>query len=80
MSEEDESMAEQSDNESGLDFILSLEDVPSKMPPHLELFKTRVICNSDAPIHVNSHMLLTSFKFLILHFLCYIFLKKFSTH
>ncbi|QCD78199.1 DNA-directed RNA polymerases I and III subunit RPAC1-like [Vigna unguiculata] len=54
MSEEDESMAEQSDNESGLDFILSLEDVPSKMPPHLELFKTRVICNSDAPIHTDT--------------------------
>lgn len=57
MSEEDESMAEQSDNESGLDFILSLDDVPSKIPPHLELFKTRVLCNNDAPIHVNSHAL-----------------------
>ncbi|KAG2394741.1 DNA-directed RNA polymerase IV and V subunit 3B DNA-directed RNA polymerase [Vigna angularis] len=54
MSEEDESMGEQSDNKSGLDFILSLEDVPSKIPPHLELFKTRVMCNSDAPIHTDT--------------------------
>jgi len=57
MSEEDESMVEQSDNGLGLDFILSLDDVPSKLPPHLELFRTRVLCNNDAPIHVNPHAL-----------------------
>ncbi|KAL2332850.1 hypothetical protein Fmac_014063 [Flemingia macrophylla] len=53
MSEEDESMSEQS-NELGLDFILSLDDVPSKLPPHLELFKTRVLCSNDAPIHTDT--------------------------
>ncbi|KAG4935346.1 hypothetical protein JHK84_049534 [Glycine max] len=52
-SSEDESMSEQS-NELGLDFILSLDNVPSKLPPHLELFKTRVLCNNDAPVHTDT--------------------------
>lgn len=35
------------------DYIMNLEDVPSKLPSHLELLKTRVICNMDAPQHVS---------------------------
>ncbi|XP_010534813.1 PREDICTED: DNA-directed RNA polymerases I and III subunit RPAC1 [Tarenaya hassleriana] len=31
--------------------IWDLPDVPSKLPPHLELQRTRVVCNKDAPIH-----------------------------
>ncbi|RDX83151.1 DNA-directed RNA polymerases I and III subunit RPAC1 [Mucuna pruriens] len=52
MSDEDESMPES--NGLGLDYILKLDDVPSKLPPHLELFKTHVLCNSDAPIHTET--------------------------
>ncbi|KAK7301902.1 hypothetical protein RJT34_12779 [Clitoria ternatea] len=56
MSEEDESMSdfEEGEEGSGLDFILSLDDVPSNLPPHLELLKTRVLCNSDAPQHTDT--------------------------
>ncbi|CAJ1963847.1 unnamed protein product [Sphenostylis stenocarpa] len=54
MPEGDVSMAEESNNGSGLDYIMSLEDVPSKLPPHLELFKTRVLCNNDAPVHTET--------------------------
>lgn len=53
MLEEDESMSEQS-NELGLDFILSLDSVPSKLPPHLELIKSRVLCSNDAPLHTDT--------------------------
>jgi len=32
---------------------LDMPDVPSgKLPEHLELQRTRVVCKSDAPIHV----------------------------
>lgn len=34
------------------DYIMNLEDVPSTLPTHLELQKTRVFCNLDAPQHV----------------------------
>ncbi|KAK7255364.1 hypothetical protein RIF29_28773 [Crotalaria pallida] len=42
--------------ESGdaLDYIMNLESVPSKLPQHLELLKTRVLCNNDAPIHTDT--------------------------
>lgn len=66
-SEEDESMSEleeqeeqtkqtksgKDDNGSVLDYIMNLESVPSKLPPHLELIRTRVLCNNDAPQHVS---------------------------
>ncbi|XP_027336559.1 DNA-directed RNA polymerases I and III subunit RPAC1 [Abrus precatorius] len=60
MSEEDESMSEFEEQEQeqsgggGLDYIMSLESVPSKLPPHLELLRTRVLCNSDAPQHTDT--------------------------
>ncbi|KAF7815994.1 DNA-directed RNA polymerases I and III subunit RPAC1 [Senna tora] len=61
-SDEDESMSEQEeqtksgkeDNGSVLDYIMSLESVPSKLPPHLELLKTRVLCKIDAPQHTDT--------------------------
>lgn len=40
--------------------IWDLPDVPmGQLPPHLELQRSRVFCNSDAPIHV-----LRSYSFL----------------
>ncbi|XP_061353173.1 uncharacterized protein LOC133297953 isoform X2 [Gastrolobium bilobum] len=64
MSEEDESMSEieeqertagEHDNDGGiLDYIMSLESVPSKLPPQIELFRTRVLCNNDAPQHTDT--------------------------
>lgn len=69
MSEEDDSMSEieeqeQKENGGGLDYIMSLESVPSKLPPHLELLRTRVLCNNDAPQHVS----IISFAFYPLNF------------
>ena len=59
MSEEDEPMSgmEETENqtrkeESGLDYILSLDNVPSKLNPRVELLMTRVLCKNDAPEHV----------------------------
>ncbi|KAI4307843.1 hypothetical protein L6164_030980 [Bauhinia variegata] len=64
MSEVDDSMSEveeqeelqrkKEENGSGLDYILSLESVPSKLPPRLEELKTRVFCKSDAPVHTDT--------------------------
>ncbi|XP_028785431.1 DNA-directed RNA polymerases I and III subunit rpac1 [Neltuma alba] len=63
-SSEDESMSELDEQEeqrkptrsegSVLDYIMSLESVPSKLPPHLELMRTRVFCNNDAPDHTDT--------------------------
>ncbi|KAK4252548.1 hypothetical protein QN277_014534 [Acacia crassicarpa] len=39
---------------SVLDYIMSLESVPSKLPPHLDLMRTRVFCNNDAPDHTET--------------------------
>jgi len=69
----------------GLDYILSLDDVPSKLPPHLELFRTRVLCNNDAPIHVNalnlSFILFKLFQFYPFYAICFFFFKNiFNTH
>lgn len=36
-----------------LDYIMNLESVPQKLPPHLELLRNRVLCNVDAPQHVS---------------------------
>ncbi|KAK7305273.1 hypothetical protein VNO77_43175 [Canavalia gladiata] len=58
MSEEDESMSEfeeQEQNDGGvLDYIMNLDSVPTKLPPHLELLRTRVLCNNDAPQHTDT--------------------------
>lgn len=48
--------------------IFDLPDVPKGLPPHLELQRTRVVCNVDAPIHVRrsklqSFMLCIGYKF-----------------
>ncbi|KAE8098885.1 hypothetical protein FH972_016916 [Carpinus fangiana] len=61
---EAESMSEsesESDSQSGgeksrggLDYIMSLPDVPMKLPPHVELQRTRVLCNADAPNHTDT--------------------------
>ncbi|KAK4275292.1 hypothetical protein QN277_018403 [Acacia crassicarpa] len=63
-SSEDESMSEVDEQEeqekktksegSVLDYIMSLESVPSKLPPHLDLMRTRVFCNNDAPDHTET--------------------------
>ncbi|GKV44565.1 hypothetical protein SLEP1_g51734 [Rubroshorea leprosula] len=47
-------MAEKEGKEEKKEFsIWDLPDVPmGKLPPHLELQRTRVVCNADAPIHV----------------------------
>ena len=41
----------------------AVDDVPDqqekKLPDYLELQRTRVVCNADAPIHVYIHMLLS---------------------
>lgn len=60
--EEEETEAESmSESESGgekskggLDYIMSLPDVPTKLPPHVELQRTRVLCNADAPTHTDT--------------------------
>jgi len=46
---------------------MNLEDVPSTLPTHLELQKTRVFCNLDAPQHVTIYLSIFSFSF----FFCY---------
>lgn len=39
--------------EKGFVSALDMPDVPSqKLPPHLELRRTRVLCNADAPDNV----------------------------
>ncbi|XP_045819431.1 DNA-directed RNA polymerases I and III subunit RPAC1-like isoform X2 [Trifolium pratense] len=62
MSESDDSMSEidaQEQNHSngvggGIpDYIMNLDNIPAKLPTHLELHKTRVICNIDAPQHTD---------------------------
>ncbi|XP_015900662.3 uncharacterized protein LOC107433811 [Ziziphus jujuba] len=41
--------------ESGVEWIKELSDVPTgKLPPHLELQRTRVECKADAPIHTDT--------------------------
>ncbi|KAJ7963595.1 DNA-directed RNA polymerases I and III subunit like [Quillaja saponaria] len=67
MSEEDESVSEleeqeketnygKEDKKGGgvLDYIMSLDSVPPKLPPRLELLRTRVLCNNDAPDHTDT--------------------------
>ncbi|KAG2682624.1 hypothetical protein I3760_11G199700 [Carya illinoinensis] len=64
MSEEEEESEAESMSESesggrgesrgGLDYIMSLPDVPMKLPPHVELQRTRVFCNADAPNHTDT--------------------------
>ena len=55
----------------GIEWIMNLPDVPMKLPPHVELQRTRVECKADAPIHVPfssfSHVLfvLSSYSFFI---------------
>ena len=81
-SEEDESMSEMEEQENNqkkkqtkhekndggvLDYIMSLESVPPKLPPHLDLLRTRVLCNNDAPQHVPPRSL-SIFRFLMVHF------------
>ncbi|KAL0771826.1 hypothetical protein Bca101_036977 [Brassica carinata] len=34
--------------------IMDLADIPTGLPPHLQLQRTRVLCKNDAPIHVPS--------------------------
>ncbi|CAA7032761.1 unnamed protein product [Microthlaspi erraticum] len=34
--------------------INDLPDIPTGLPPHLELQRTRVVCKNDAPIHTSS--------------------------
>ncbi|MCH96858.1 DNA-directed RNA polymerases I and III subunit RPAC1-like, partial [Trifolium medium] len=62
MSESDDSMSEideQEQNHSngvggGIpDYIMNLDNIPAKLPTHLELHKSRVICNIDAPQHTD---------------------------
>lgn len=72
MSGKDKSLHNMSESESeqdgvgkeGIEFIMNLPDVPMKLPPHLELQRTRVECKADAPIHVLffsiSHILIVS--------------------
>ncbi|KAK7247232.1 hypothetical protein RIF29_42110 [Crotalaria pallida] len=42
------------ENEDALDYIMNLKSVPSKLPEHLQLLKTRVLCNNDAPQHTDT--------------------------
>ena len=47
--------------------IWDLPDVPmGQLPPHLELQRSRVLCNKDAPIHVFRH-----YPFPLLSSLCF---------
>lgn len=39
---------------SGIDYIMNLPDVPMNLPSHIELQRTRVLCNADAPIHTDT--------------------------
>lgn len=57
-SDSDASMTE-AQKEKGFVSALDMPDVPSqKLPPHLELRKTRVLCNADAPDNVFLALLL----------------------
>lgn len=38
----------------GIEWIMNLPDVPTKLPPHVELQRTRVECKADAPIHTDT--------------------------
>ncbi|XP_024004460.1 DNA-directed RNA polymerases I and III subunit rpac1 isoform X2 [Eutrema salsugineum] len=38
-------------------------DVPARLPPHLELQRTRVLCKNDAPIHTSSVQYSGAYKF-----------------
>ncbi|KAK7859863.1 dna-directed rna polymerases i and iii subunit rpac1 [Quercus suber] len=54
---ESESGSEEQKQESkggGIDYIMSLPDVPRNLPPHVELQRTRVFANIDAPTHTDS--------------------------
>nr|XP_023881469.1 DNA-directed RNA polymerases I and III subunit RPAC1 isoform X4 [Quercus suber] len=54
---ESESGSEEQKQESkggGIDYIMSLPDVPRNLPPHVELQRTRVFANIDAPNHTDS--------------------------
>ena len=33
--------------------IMDHPDIPTGLPPHLQLQRTRVLCKNDAPIHVS---------------------------
>ncbi|QHO52916.1 hypothetical protein HN51_021827 [Arachis hypogaea] len=53
--EEQENQNKEMKHENGvLDYIMSLKSVPTKLPPHLELLRTRVHCNNDAPQHTDT--------------------------
>ncbi|XP_057433078.1 uncharacterized protein LOC130725910 [Lotus japonicus] len=56
MKEELMSEGEEQEQSNGgiLDYIMNLESVPQKLPPHLELLRTRVLCNVDAPQHTDT--------------------------
>ncbi|CAL0325989.1 unnamed protein product [Lupinus luteus] len=41
-------------NGDALDFIMNMSSVPSKLPENLELLRTRVLCNNDAPQHTDT--------------------------
>ncbi|KAG4158762.1 hypothetical protein ERO13_D02G137325v2, partial [Gossypium hirsutum] len=48
-------MAERAGEEKKKFSIWDLPDVPmGQLPPHLELQRSRVSCNKDAPIHTES--------------------------
>ncbi|XP_059444038.1 uncharacterized protein LOC132175955 [Corylus avellana] len=51
---ESESQSGGEKSKGGLDYIMSLPDVPMKLPPHVELQRTRVLCNADAPNHTDT--------------------------
>ncbi|WJX31449.1 hypothetical protein P8452_19874 [Trifolium repens] len=58
MSDSDDSMSEIDEQEqnhsNGVpDYIMNLDNIPAKLPTHLQLHKTRVICNIDAPQHTD---------------------------
>ena len=54
MSESESGSEEQKQKSKGggIDYIMSLPDVPRNLPPHVELQRTRVFANIDAPTHV----------------------------
>lgn len=71
MSESESESESQSGGEKsrgGLDYIMSLPDVPMKLPPHVELQRTRVLCNADAPNHVFLSLLQILFAILYVKF------------
>lgn len=51
---ESQSLSGGGESKGGLEYIMSLPDVPTKLPPHMELQRTRVFCNADAPIHTDT--------------------------